>query len=132
MQNVGILIFRIGVGVMMMFPHGWDKLISFGQRINTFPDPIGVGRKASLTLTVFAEFFCSILLILGFKTRLASIPLVICMLVAGFSIHGTDPWARKEKAILYALCYFVLVFTGPGKFSIDGLMGKKGTKINNI
>jgi putative oxidoreductase len=131
MQNVGILIFRVGIGLMMMFPHGWDKLIGFGQRMNTFPDPLGIGSKASLALTVFAEFFCSVLIMIGFKTRIASAPLFICMIVAGFAVHGADPWARKEKAILYALCYLVLLFIGSGKFSIDGLMGEKGTKIKS-
>lgn len=114
---------------MMMFPHGWNKLISFGQRMETFPDPLGVGSKISLSLTVFAEFFLSVLIIIGFKTRLASIPLLICMLVAGIIVHGPDPYGSKEKALLYGLVYLSLIFFGSGKYSVDGLMGEKGTKI---
>lgn len=129
MQNVGILVLRIAVGLMMMFPHGWTKLINFGQRMNSFPDPLGIGSKASLSATVFAEFFCSILIIVGFKTRIASIPLVITMLVAAFVVHAPDPWGGKEKAILYAVIYLVLLFLGSGKFSVDGLTGGKGTNI---
>ena len=129
MQNVGLLILRVGVGLMMMFPHGWDKLIGFGQKMEVFPDPIGLGSKVSLTAAVFAEFFCSILIIIGFKTRLASIPLLLTMIVAVFVVHGSHPYGRKELGLLYSLVYLSLIFFGSGKFSIDGLMGEKGTKV---
>jgi putative oxidoreductase len=68
---------------------------------------------------VFAEFFCSILLILGLFTRLAAIPLVIGMAVAAFVVHGADPFAAKELSLLYLFIYVALIFTGPGRHSVD-------------
>lgn len=90
-----------------------------------FGDPLGLGSELSLALTVFAEFVCAILLILGLATRLATIPLIITMVVAGFIVHGNDPFGKKEMALLYLAVYFVLLITGPGKYSLDNSLGGK-------
>jgi putative oxidoreductase len=73
-----------------------------------------------LILVVFAEFVCAIALIIGFKVRLASIPLLFTMIVAAFMIHGGDPWQKKELALIYGGVYLVLLFMGGGRFGIDG------------
>jgi putative oxidoreductase len=44
------------------------------------------------------------------------------MLVAGLMVHGIDPFAAKELSLLYGVVYFMLIFTGPGKYSIDQLI----------
>ena len=102
----------------MIFPHGWSKLVNFGAKMGGFPDPLGIGSTASLTGAVFTEFFCQILIILGIKTRWASLPLLFTMLVATFMVHGQDPWKIKEKAALYAVIYLTLFITNGGKFSV--------------
>jgi putative oxidoreductase len=117
-SDLGILFLRVASGLMMIFPHGWSKLVNFGTKMNAFPDPLGIGSQASLTGAVFTEFFCQILIILGIKTRWASLPLLFTMLVAAFIVHGQDPWMRQEKAVLYAVVYLTLFITNGGKFSI--------------
>ena len=87
-----------------------------------FPDPLGVGSTLSLGLIIFAEFFCSALIILGLFTRLATIPLMIGMIVAAFIIHGNDPFAVKELSLFYLSLYVGLIFTGAGKYSLDYLL----------
>ena len=78
-----------------------------------------------MSLVVFAEFFCSIALMVGFITRGAVIPLIITMFVAAFVIHGDDPFNKKELALLFLTAYSVILITGPGKYSLDRLMGRK-------
>jgi putative oxidoreductase len=46
------------------------------------------------------------------------------MLVIIFVIHGEDPFADREHALLYLLSYIALFFTGPGKYSVDNLVQK--------
>jgi len=75
----------------------------------------------SLGLAVFAEVICSILILIGFKTRLATLPLIITMLVAVLVVHFSDPFAIMEKALLYLLLYIILLFGGSGKYSVDAL-----------
>lgn len=123
--NLALLILRIGVGLLML-THGLDKFDTLvgGESIK-FPDPIGVGATASLALAVFAELLCSIFLMVGFATRLAAIPLLITMMVAALVIHAEDPFGKIELALLYAIIYVVLLFTGSGAISIDRLIYKK-------
>jgi putative oxidoreductase len=97
----------------------------FGEKAGVFPDPIGLGSQISLSLTIFAEVFCSIAIILGLATRLVAIPLIITMSVAVFIIHADDPWQKKEFALLYLVPYLTLVFTGAGRFSLDAVIKKR-------
>lgn len=116
--DLALLFLRLAFGLLMMV-HGWSKLQGFSEMSGSFPDPIGVGSAVSLSLAIFAEFFCSILLILGFLTPLATIPLIITMLVAAFIAHADDPWSTKEKAVLFLAAYITLLVSGPGRYSLD-------------
>ena len=122
--SIGLLLLRILPAGLMLAAHGWSKLKSFGELSQKFPDPIGLGSPVSLSLAVFAEVFCAIALMLGLFTRAAAIPLVITMLVAAFVIHGDDPFQKKEFALIYAVPFLVLIFTGAGKFSIDSKLSR--------
>ena len=78
----------------------------------------------SLALTVFAEFFCSILIIIGFGTRLATIPLIVTMIVAVFIQHASDPFQRMELGLMFLFAYLTILVAGPGKYSVDGMIRK--------
>jgi putative oxidoreductase len=139
LNSVGLLILRLGVGGYM-FSHGWGKLqMLFAGDFDKFADPIGLGKELSLVLVALAEGVCSLLVMVGLGTRFAAVPVVIAMGVAAFVAHGSDPWsmgeaarqflageskswASKEPALLFLIPFLALVFTGAGKFSIDGLI----------
>ena len=117
--DLGLLILRIGAGALIL-THGTPKLITlFGSEEIAFADPFGMGMGITLAFAVFAEFICSILVILGLGTRLAAIPLIITMLTAAVIIHASDPFQRKEMALIYLLVFTVLLITGAGKHSLD-------------
>ncbi|MFV0593564.1 MAG: DoxX family protein [Draconibacterium sp.] len=122
--NFSLLILRVATGSFML-THGYPKLQKLLAGDFQFADPFGLGSGVSLGMAVFAEFFCSILLILGLGTRLATIPLIVTMAVAAFIAHGNDPFARKEMALLYLVSFIVLLFSGAGKISVDQLLGKR-------
>jgi len=116
---------RISIASFML-THGLGKLnLLFSGSEIQFADPIGLGATISLGLAVFAEVVCSILIGLGLATRLASIPLIITMLVAAFIVHATDPFAKKEFALLYLLIYLTVFIVGSRKYSLDHLLQKK-------
>src|SRR4051794_20123087 len=85
--SFAMLVFRLGVGGLMLANHGWDKISHFSQKSSSFSDPFGVGTTASFSLVVFAEFFCAAFIILGLFTRLATIPLIIAMSIAFITAH---------------------------------------------
>lgn len=117
--DAGLLILRIGVAILML-THGTPKLLTlFGSQEIQFADPYGLGETTTLALAVFAEFICSILILLGLGTRLAVIPLMATMLTAFFVIHASDPFQDKELPLFYLLVYTVLLITGAGKYALD-------------
>lgn len=126
--NFGLLILRLAFGVYMMV-HGYGKLqgVMAGGEIQ-FMDPFGLGQATSMYLAIFAEFFCSIILIFGLATRLATIPLIITMLVAVFIAHGADPFEKKEMALHFLTVYVFLLISGPGRYSIDYFISRGFSK----
>jgi putative oxidoreductase len=118
------LFLRLGLGIIMLVAHGNDKLQHFSKYSAMFSDPFHLGRVTSLSLDIFAEFFCSCLIILGLFTRLACIPLIIAMSVALFYAHHGDVFGMGERAALFITGYITLLFLGPGKVSVDRMIGK--------
>ena len=124
-RSLGLLLLRLGTGGFLLYGHGWGKITHFSERAAKFADPIGLGPWWSLALVVFAEVFCSSALMLGFATRLAAVPIVIFTLVAVFVQHAAGPFDDKELALLYLVPALTLLFTGPGRFSVDAWIARK-------
>lgn len=118
-KDIGLLILRVGAAALLL-THGVPKFLKLigGGEIE-FGDPIGIGPAASLFLAVVAEFICSLLLIVGYKTRWAAVPPAILMIVVSLIVHGEDPFSRKEKALLFLIMFIVILLIGPGKYSLD-------------
>jgi putative oxidoreductase len=121
--NTAMLLLRIVAGGLML-KHGYDKMVHFEETASHMMNFMGIGSKATTALLIFAEFFCSLLVIIGLFTRLACIPLIIAMTVALVKAHNADFLGEGQMAALYLLCFTVLLFTGPGKVSVDSMIGK--------
>ena len=121
--NIAMLVLRTGLGLMML-PHGYDKLVHFAQKKNTFMNFLGMGSTFSLSLSLFAEFFCAMFVIIGLFTRFTVLPLVIGMTVALFKAHDADIFGAGEKAALYLAGFTTILLLGPGKASVDAMMRK--------
>jgi putative oxidoreductase len=125
-----VLLIRLAVGGVFLF-EGIQKFM--------FPMEMGPGLFAKLgipapgllaPLAGLIEVVCGALLIVGFLTRLATIPLVITMLIAIFSLGGriykaSGFWAmahetRTDYAMLLG-CLFLLA-VGAGPISIDRML----------
>lgn len=118
-RDFGLLLLRVGLGFGLIYGHGYGKLMRLLAGEGGFPDPIGLGSGLSHALAVLAEFVCPLAIALGFMTRLATVPTIILFLVAYFVVHGGDPFLDKEKAFLYLIGYAALLFSGPGRMSLD-------------
>lgn len=122
LADAGYLIIRAGFGLMVS-THGYAKLTNFAEYSQWFSDPIGLGVKASLTLAMFAEFFCALFIALGLFTRMAAIPVVFTFLVIVFVVHGNDPFGDKETAVAYLVFSIGILLAGSGKLSLDRKLG---------
>jgi uncharacterized membrane protein YphA (DoxX/SURF4 family) len=127
-----IILIRLLVGCVFL-SEGIQKFL--------FPADIGAGRFAKIGLPapeflgsfvgVF-EITCGILVILGFFTRLAVIPLIIIMIVAIFStkipmLFESGFWkmaheSRTDFSMLLASIF--LLVNGAGKWSLDAFFNR--------
>jgi putative oxidoreductase len=121
--NAAMLLLRLSIGILMMHT-GYQKLVHFSEYEPKFINFLGMGTTMSLALVVFAEFFCSMFLILGLFTRFAAIPLIVTMSVALFKSHNAHFFTDGQVAALFLTAYIVLLFVGPGKVSVDSMIGK--------
>jgi putative oxidoreductase len=116
--DLALAILRISISGMMLM-HGIPKIERLFASPIEFGDPIGVGPTLSLILALIGEVVAPILIIIGFKTKLAAIPAIITMFVAAFVVHLNDDFGTKEKALLYLVGFVVVLLAGPGKYAMD-------------
>ena len=121
--SLSLLVFRLALGGLMI-SHGYKKLVNFAGKSEGFTDPFGIGGPASMSLAIFAEFFCAIFIVVGFMTRLSCIPLIIAMSVALFYSHDGKIFTEGEHAALFLGGYIGLLMAGPGRFSLDKVVGR--------
>jgi len=125
-QDIALLIFRVVFGITMIPDHGWVKLSHFNElRQNFYYDFLGMGSFVSVSLAIFAEFFCSIFIILGLFTRLSAIPLMILLIIAASMHNWVLFYNKDERVILFFFGYFLIFLLGAGRYSLDRLLFKK-------
>jgi uncharacterized membrane protein YphA (DoxX/SURF4 family) len=114
---------------------GW-VFLSEGIQKFLFPDSLGVGRFVKIgipwpqfmaPLVGVVEIVCGTLLLIGFLTRLATVPLLIDIAVALYSTKivtfakngfwSTLHEARTDVSMLLGLIFLLLV--GSGAWSLD-------------
>lgn len=128
------LVVRVLAGVIMT-AHGWQKLTEFGPA--NFGEQVLAGLGVPLPvfmgyLVTLVELVSGILLIVGLLSRLAALLLTIDLVVVillvkvnvGFlsGINGTG--AELELALI--ACFLVILLAGPGKLSVDHILGYEG------
>jgi putative oxidoreductase len=126
-RDLGLLFLRGAVGLYMAFGHGLGKITAGASRWAELGGAMGLLGISFLPtfwgfMAAFAEFVCALLVVVGFLTRPALLFLVINMTVAA-NMHIQTGKGSPEMAILYGIVFLALVFVGPGKYSVDGMMG---------
>jgi putative oxidoreductase len=124
---VAQLLVRLFVGYFFM-ETGWGKLHNldaFAQRFVGWGIPYPYFNAA---LSAYTEFIGGWLTILGLGTRLVSIPMMINMMVAILKVNlkrvtTIDDFVELDEP-LYALAYLWLLLSGPGRVSVDYLIGR--------
>lgn len=119
------LLMRLFVGYFFA-ENGWGKVHNLSSMTERFAD-WGIPAPAfNAALSGYTELIGGVLVMLGLFTRFVSIPMVINMVVAIVMVKwkklsGLDDFAEMDEP-LYALSFLWLVFSGPGKVSLDSLM----------
>ena len=115
---------RLALGLMMAFGHGLGKFppsenFITGVAALGFPLPIVFAWCA-----VLSEFLGGIFIAMGLMTRVSALFLSLTMAAAAFLHHVSDPFERKELALVYLVAFLAVGAIGPGKLSLDHLISK--------
>lgn len=129
-QHIGILILRIGLGIMMMLhgypklfggPEMWADLGTATQSVGVDFAPVFFGFMASIT-----EFFGGLFLLLGLFFRPALLFLIIVMGVAAAShITAGDGFTDISHSVELAIVFAGMLFVGSGEYSLDNKLNNR-------
>ena len=122
--DLASLLLRLVFGGLFVFYHGYGKIANYQMILPQFKDMLGIGPQLSFNLVIFAEFFCAILVLVGFLTRLAVIPIFITMFVAYFVAHAGAEFMVRELSFLFMFLSIITAILGSGKYSVDRLVFK--------
>jgi putative oxidoreductase len=119
---------RLTVG-LVFFQSGWGKLNDLG-RVTEFFTGLGLPAPAfQAVLASSAEFVCGGLLLLGFATRFAAVPLIITMIVAIRTALWDQVEGLASLAGLLEFAYIALLVwlatDGAGPLSVDALIARR-------
>lgn len=117
-----VLLFARIIFGFLFLNHGLAKWQMFSEASEMFPDPLGIGATFSMWLALFAEVICSLGFMIGALYRLCLIPMIFTMCVAFFVVHAGDPLMVREPALMFLTIFVLLYITGPGKYSVDGML----------
>ncbi|APY09780.1 GntR family transcriptional regulator [Seonamhaeicola sp. S2-3] len=121
--DLGFLILRITVAGLMLF-HGVAKL-SHLDGIKNMLSSSGIPEFMAYGVFI-TKIIAPVLMIIGFRTRLASIIFFFGMITALFLAHSGNMFALSktgglqiELILLYAFGALTLFFIGSGKYAIS-------------
>lgn len=96
----------------------------FADIQDKFPFPFNlVPVDVSWQLSTWSELLGAIALVIGLGTRFFSVSLVILTLIAWASVHAGHGYNVCQNGfklpLIYLIMFLPLIFSGPGKFSVD-------------
>ncbi len=126
--NLGLLALRAGVGLNMALLHGVERVRHYSDRVSSFPDPLHMGHRYSLLLTVAAEFVGGILITLGLAGRFAALLLAFTLGLGLITGDAGSTWRQRELTTLYLAGCLAIATLGCGRWALDPLLGKRFKK----
>lgn len=129
-SNLSRLFIRLFVGIMFL-QFGVRQIMMFDVVCSTFPGVWGMSSSTSVIVMIVIEIGCSLMIMAGFLTRIATIPPIISMIVAEnlilnhlvhqlpYNLMSTQPGFLP---IMFIGIFFYIILAGPGKISVDYLL----------
>jgi putative oxidoreductase len=126
-KSVAALFLRLGFGFHLMFftadnVFSYSRMLEFEKflAVNGFPFPLFCAF-----LSVYAQFICGFLWILGLFVRPAAAIVIVNFIVAILMVHLGQDYEGISRPLLMVWPAISLMFSGAGKYSIDNLFLRK-------
>ncbi len=122
-NEIGRFVLRMAIGGLMLF-HGMNKIIYGTEQVEGFLTRAGMPAFFSFGVFI-GEVLAPIMLILGFKTRLAAFFVLVDMFIATLLVHASQfnetnelgGWMLELNA-LYFLGALAIMFLGSGRYAL--------------
>lgn len=94
----------------------WSRMLEFQDFLQAFGFPLPL---VSAVVSVYTQFFCGILIILGAYIRFAAVLMIFNFLVAILAVHLGDTYPNTFPALMMFCAALFFLLNGAGKPSID-------------
>ncbi|KNH27014.1 LysR family transcriptional regulator [Pseudomonas syringae] len=118
-QDVGLLFLRVSGGLFLLWVHGLPKLLDFSAQLQLIEDPFHLGAHLTLSLAIFAEVLCPLLIVAGVLVRLACLPILFVLLVALLVVHPQWSVAEGQFGWLLLILFTAVFIAGPGRLVLN-------------
>ena len=120
-SDFGLLVLRLFLGARIIYGVidniiSWHKMMEFSifLKANSFPVP-----TLCAVVSVYAQFICACLVLVGYKLRFAAAVLIINFVVAIIGVHLKDSIEGMTPALAMLFISGALLFLGNGKWAIE-------------
>ena len=131
-KQIGILLLRIFIGCQLLYGVvdnvlSWEKMIEFSKFLELYDFPFPI---ISAIASVYIQLFCAILILIGFRIRIASFFIAINFIVALLFVHfrANDSIEGMTPALAMLFGSLTLLFTGADKISLTYFLKLKSQK----
>lgn len=123
-KNTGLLIIRLGLGVMFIIVHGWPKLKGGPERWEAVGSAMANLGLDFLSMywglaAALAELIGGLFIALGLLFRPTALVLAFIMLVAALFQFAAGGLFGAAHPIEIGVVFLGLALLGPGKYSVD-------------
>ena len=118
-QDWGLLCLRVSGGLFLLAVHGLPKLLNYTAQLQTIEDPFHLGAHLTLTLAIFAEVVCPLLIVAGVLVRLACLPILCVLLIAMLVVHPQWSVAEGQFGWLLLMLFTAVFIAGPGRLALN-------------
>lgn len=126
-RDFAVLLLRFLIGFTLIygsqdniFDHA--RMVEFQQFLEERGVPFPV---FSASLSVYAQFLCGVLMILGATTRAVSVVMIINFIAALFIAHRTGGYMPAFPALTMLITSIFFLFNGAGRWSVDAVIAKR-------
>lgn len=118
-RDLGLLFLRISAAAFLLAVHGLPKLLDFQHQLTLIEDPFHLGAGLTLSLAIFAEVLCPLLIAAGVFVRLACLPILFLLLVALVIVHPQWSVAEGQFGWLLLIIFTTVLIAGPGRLALN-------------
>ncbi|MBI5463054.1 MAG: DoxX family protein [Gammaproteobacteria bacterium] len=138
LNRIGEFLPQLGIRLLLAYEF-WESGVEkyngenwFADIHDRFPFPFDlVPVEISWFLSTWSELIGAVALVIGLGTRFFSASLVILTVVAWASVHAGLGYNVCDNGfklpLIYLVLFMPLLFSGPGKLSIDHLLARRMT-----